>query len=388
MLFDSDPASQTFGRILLTPFGSDLDGLSEAESDSLTEGFAVWQGEVGLDPDGCVALDGQPSLLGDHKRTTEGLEFVPRFPLRFGTTYTACADLDFLDQLQPAAFEGTPEAVLRVTVLIPARQTAGTVPRVSSVWPAEQSVPANLLRIYVHFDQPMERRGVASKIDLLDDGGLVIDDAFVEIPDGLWDDQSKRLTLFLHPGRIKRGVGPNQRMGPVLREGQSVVLRIDGSLAAAGGGTLGHSHERSYQVIAADRTSPAVEQWSMEVPSRPDDPLRVFFGEILDREQLLSLATVWRDRIDSPDGASPVDGRTKVALDGRSWEFLPAEPWQEGRYRLLIRPDIEDLAGNRPGRLFDFETEGLPDAEQSAPLAVSGGEEAELERGFEILFEG
>ena len=181
---------------------------------------------------------------------------------------------------------------------------------------------------------------------------------------------------------------PNQRLGPVLREGRTYVLRIDGSLASAGGVALGRSYERSFEVVAADRTRPAAERWSIEAPIRPVDPLRVAFPEILDREQLLSLATVWRHDIDPSEGTAPVAGRIEVDSEGRAWEFHPATPWQEGRYRLRIRPDIEDLAGNRPGRLFDFETEGLPHAEHSAPLAVSGGKEAALERGFEIHFEG
>ena len=211
--FDSDPASQTFGRILLTTLPGYLGGDGVPESGSLAEAFAVWQGEVELDPDACVALDGQPPLLGDHERTLEGLEFVPRFPLRFGRSYTACADLEELDRLLPDAFDGAPVAILRVTIRIPAQRPASEAPRVSSVWPEAQRVPANLLRIYVHFDHSMERRDVASKIALLDDRGLAIDDAFVEIPDGLWDGQSKRLTLFLHPGRIKRGVGPEPASG-------------------------------------------------------------------------------------------------------------------------------------------------------------------------------
>jgi len=38
------------------------------------------------------------------------------------------------------------------------------------------------------------------------------------------------------------------------------------------------------------------------------------------------------------------------------WEFLPEQPWQTGDYRIEINSALEDLAGNKLNRLFDFDT--------------------------------
>ena len=37
----------------------------------------------------------------------------------------------------------------------------------------------------------------------------------------------------------------------------------------------------------------------------------------------------------------------------RVWTFTPREPWSQAEYRVVIDPRLEDLAGNRPGILFD-----------------------------------
>ena len=39
----------------------------------------------------------------------------------------------------------------------------------------------------------------------------------------------------------------------------------------------------------------------------------------------------------------------------RRWSFIPAEPWQEGFHRIVIRATIEDLAGNNIGKTFDVD---------------------------------
>jgi hypothetical protein len=51
----------------------------------------------------------------------------------------------------------------------------------------------------------------------------------------------------------------------------------------------------------------------------------------------------------------------KVALDKNEseWRFRPDAPWTEGRYATHVDGVIEDLAGNRLGKLFDVDTKDL-----------------------------
>ena len=97
-------------------------------------------------------------------------------------------------------------------------------PRIVSVWPRPGSpIPANTLRFYVEFDQPMRAAAVDRAVQLVDASGSPIEDALVPIPEGLWDARQRRLTVTLHPGEmyvVPRGVEHR----PVCREEVRVVL--------------------------------------------------------------------------------------------------------------------------------------------------------------------
>ena len=67
--------------------------------------------------------------------------------------------------------------------------------------------------------------------------------AFLEGPE-LWDGERRRLTLLLDPGRIKRGLVPNQETGYPLIEGVPVVVRIDTAFRDAEGWPIGR-HRRA-----------------------------------------------------------------------------------------------------------------------------------------------
>lgn len=57
------------------------------------------------------------------------------------------------------------------------------------------------------------------------------------MPDGLWDPEGRRLTLFLHPGRIKRGVAMHEALGLALRPGRRYRLVVDREAEDAGATT-------------------------------------------------------------------------------------------------------------------------------------------------------
>jgi hypothetical protein len=49
----------------------------------------------------------------------------------------------------------------------------------------------------------------------------------------------------------------------------------------------------------------------------------------------------------------PVTGKVEV-IDGETgWRFTPTKAWATGDYRIRLAEELEDLAGNRPGRVFD-----------------------------------
>ncbi len=294
----------------------------------------------------------QPTVAGAVRATETGLEFRPLFPFVSGLRYTA-------------VYAGDPP--LRLT--FEAEPPGGPVPRVVSVFPSGGRLPENTLRLYLAFSQPMEPRDVERHVHLLDDAGRELELAFVEIPHGLWDAARTRLTLIVHPGRLKRGIAPGERLGAPLRAGRSYALRVDAGLRDATGRSLGLDFEHRFEAVAADRSSPRPEGVMLAAPGSPTAPLVVDLPEALDEGLLHRL--LW---VEAADGEA-VPGRLTIDREERRWTFAPERPWAPGAYALRLHPALEDRAGNRFDRLFDREL---------AAAAPEPARELALRFGFEV----
>jgi hypothetical protein len=220
--------------------------------------------------------------------------------------------------------------------------------RVTQVFPSGDVVPANLLRIYVHFSHPMTRRGIGRYVRLMDLKGQPVEAAFLEMEDGLWDPEGQRLTLFLHPGRIKRGLALHESMGTPLRPGSRYRLVIAKEAEDEEGGTLVEGFSKEFRVTAEDRTSPDVHKWVVAEPRAGGrGPLIVRADKPLDAALFARLL-----RVENVEGKL-VNGNSSVEAQETCWRFVPSEDWRSGTYTLRIGAQLEDLAGNRPTRLFD-----------------------------------
>jgi len=218
---------------------------------------------------------------------------------------------------------------------------------VDAVYPATESVPANLLRFYVHFSGPMRTRDVDRFVRIERADGTPVETAFVDIPEGLWDPGSRRLTLFIHPGRIKRGVGLGDELGPVLDAGERYRLVVGGGMLDAEGRPIETEFVHRFVAAPVDRVPPDPSQWQVASPSTERGVLTVRFGESLDRALLARMVEV------HGADAETIAGQMEISVDGESLLFRPDDDWREGDYVLVVRPELEDLAGNRPGAPFD-----------------------------------
>ncbi len=263
-------------------------------------------------------------MLGEYTFTGGVLRFRPRYP--------------FLGGQEHRAVSGSVE--LRFT---PESEPAAPAARVTGISPALAVVPANLLRLYVHFSRPMRRAGIGRHIRLETAGGQPVEAAFLEMDDGLWDPGGRRLTVFFHPGRIKRGLALGNRLGLPLRAGERYRLVVAADARDEEGQPLEAAFRHEFAAGPPDRESPDPSSWRIEPPpggSRA--PLVVTSPEPLDEALFARLVTV-----------ADVAGSARVDPDLRVWRFTPAVPWAPGEYRLEIAAELEDLAGNRPGRRFD-----------------------------------
>jgi hypothetical protein len=232
---------------------------------------------------------------------------------------------------------------------IPARPSTPTTV-VRQIYPSARLLPENLLKFYVYFSAPMSRGHIYDHINLKDNAGRAVELPFLEIDEELWNPEMTRLTLFIDPGRIKRGVRPLEEIGPALEAGKGYSLVIDPDWRDGAGNPLKESFQKSFKVGPPDRDPPDPATWKIEPPRRGTrDALAVSFREPMDQALARRMVRVTRA------SGEPVEGEPALDQEERRWTFVPARPWRRGQYRLVIQTTIEDLAGNNIGKPFDVD---------------------------------
>lgn len=294
---------------------------------------------------GDLASDiGLPPMLGVYRVTSGALRFEPQFPLEPGLNYRAIFHPDQL----PGQRDSTGGLVTTV-FQAPARRSNQTTV-VSYIYPSAEVLPENLLKFYVHFSAPMSRGHIYDHIHLLDDTAKEIELPFLEIDEELWDPAMTRLTLFIDPGRIKRGVRPLEEVGPALETGKRYTLVIDQAWKDGAGDPLQRTFQKAFKVGPPDRDPPDPSQWKIQPPkSETREALRISFPEPMDQALAQRLIRVTsKSRI-------LVEGKTRLDDQERRWSFIPSHLWRRGSYILVIETTIEDLAGNNIGKPFEVD---------------------------------
>ena len=266
--------------------------------------------------------DATEPLFGSVVKTGDSVLFTAVLPLVPGETY----------RVEIKSPDGKwSEKRLKFKPTAPAEPTVG-------IAPLPTVLPANALKLYLHFSQPMEQGVFLERITLQRQDGSIVHGAFRETE--LWSPDGKRLTLWLHPGRQKTGVNLNIDEGPVLQEHRTHKLTIAANWRSTAAVALGKEKVFALVVGAVDHTGPDPLRWQVTAPKAGTlDRLTVTFDEPLDPAMLVTALHVRR----SDD---QVIGMVTVAQDARSWSFVPAMAWIPGLHTLQIDPLLEDLAGN------------------------------------------
>lgn len=285
--------------------------------------------EVSIKPAGASM-----ALMGRFKSADGCLTFDPTLPFVPGQSYR----VEWMDtaghpQSKDFKFTGAP------------------LPQPSVRLAPQAILPANALKIYLHFSEPMEQGVFLERLRLLEANGKEIIGPFRETE--LWSPDGKRLTVWFHPGRQKTGVNLNEEEGPVLRENTKHTLVVAGSWRSTSGVTLGEDLRFDFQVGLADHEMPVMAKWQIMAPkSGTREPLAVRFDEPLDPAMTTSALSVYR-------GAESVP--VEIEVDGLNWRAIPAQSWTTGSYELRADPNLEDLAGNNLTKPFEVDVSELPD---------------------------
>ncbi len=311
---------------------------ADRKPDEWTALFAVY-----VDPGDGSDPTQRPPVLGDYRVADGALRFTPRYPLARGVHYRAVLRRDRL----PGGQKGQ-EVVAKSLYLPKPRPAEATA--VEQVYPTADRLPENQLKFYLHFTSPMSRGEAYRRVHLLDADGKEVDRAFLELGEELWDPDGKRFTLFIDPGRIKRGLKPREDLGPVLEQGKTYTLVIDREWKDANGEPLKEAFRKTFRAAAADEAPPDPKTWRLESPAAGGKaPLVVTFPKPMDHALLLDMLGV----VDA--GGRKIAGDV-AATDGETrWRFTPRQPWAAGTYRLTADARLEDLAGNTIGRPFEVD---------------------------------
>ena len=274
--------------------------------------------------------DQETAMLGSYQSSDSGVVFEPIVPLTRGLRYGVWLRNKSLGDIQLPALASNDK------------------PKLLAIYPTQDSLPENLLKIYLHFSRPMREGQSQTCVSLLKNGTDTLSGVFLDLQPELWDPDRTTLTLWLDPGRIKRDLQPNQRLGTPLQIGARYQVVVSANWPDAQGASLGKTTLKSFLAVQRDSLSPNPAQWRIRLPQGGSiQPLTLSFGEPLD----FSLLT---ETIHILDGAGkPVMGSWQFGNGETQSAFRPEKPWQTGQYRLRFESRLEDIAGNNLNRPFD-----------------------------------
>ncbi|MGV3721655.1 MAG: hypothetical protein ACO1SX_12155, partial [Actinomycetota bacterium] len=207
----------------------------------------------------------------------ETARLTPAVPLTRGKSYVAVLNMGRL--------AGSASEPLREAYRVPEDHSPSRS-RVAAIYPNQSVLPANLLKFYVHFTEPMAEGKLFRYARLRDAQGKEILQAFREVE--LWDDDHRRVTLWINPGRTKQALGLSESLGAVLEPNKEYVLEIAKGLSDQLGRPLRSTFTHRFQTSGMDHEQPRVDDWKLVTPALGTrEPLRVTFPAPLDHSLAL-----------------------------------------------------------------------------------------------------
>jgi hypothetical protein len=175
-----------------------------------------------------------------------------------------------------------------------------------------------------------------------------------------WSPDGRRYTVFFDPGRVKRGILPNDLFGRALVPGHRFTLAVDPKWRDANSQPLASAFQHTFSVGPADMAPLRLEDWRIQAPLKGTrDPVIVTFPKPLDHgllQRALGVAA----------GSTALDGDITIGAGETEWRFTPKDAWTPRRYDLVVLSILEDPMGNKIGRPFDVDSFAQVD-KSSAP---------------------
>jgi hypothetical protein len=215
------------------------------------------------------------------------------------------------------------------------------------IFPTSYGIPANVLRFHVFFSSPMRRGFAHDLVQLEEDDGREWP-ALLRLDAELWNRRHTVLTLLVHPGRLKSGIGAaHDRRFPFLN-GKRYRLVIRAGWPSQRGSRLERAAEKRFRAGPPQVTQLQGSDVRLTIPpAGSTDWLKVRFDRPLDWAHLRRAIAV----LGSRDELLP--GQRAVRDSEREWWFRPSAPWSSAGHRLLVDHRLEDSCGNAFERPFE-----------------------------------
>ncbi|MEQ9402134.1 MAG: hypothetical protein RIM99_01000 [Cyclobacteriaceae bacterium] len=345
---DKNPESENYGQVSIGAINTDgLDALTELSYVEWTSFFSL------------RVYGSHRSMLGNYDIMGSQLVFTPRFLPDPEVTYRVLFSAPDLKKYLTDFSEKTEiDALLQFDSY--QNELEGNIAH----FPEIDTLPSNVLRMYLQFPVPMSFENPYQYISIADASGNVLNDPFVEIEEGLWDPERTRLTLLFHPGRIKRGVGPNMTLGEIFEEGNTYQLNISKKWKTSSGIQLEERFVKRFYITGEIRKTITPKTWSIQaVSAESKDPLIIRTNHLLDQalaERLIYIT-------DSKEKAVP--GNLQFEARSRQLIFMPDKNWETGSYTITIDSKLEDICGNTIYHVFDLEGEGMVKSDMSKQIS-------------------
>jgi hypothetical protein len=270
------------------------------------------------------------AMLGDYSLVDDNVLFTPLVPFTRGLGY----DVYFRNKLIGK-------------IKVPAADSADA-PVVLNIFPSQDTLPENLLKIYLQFSSPMREGDSKKYLTLVDEKNDTMQFVFLDLQPELWSQEGTILTVWLDPGRIKRDLIPNRKLGNPLQNGKSYTVMISDQWQDTKGLKLKQSFSKRFFTTTRDSISPDPASWGLNtVTANTTQPLEINFKEPLDYfllQETIGIAD--KNNIEVP-------GEIRILDKEKGIRFIPANKWKPGKYVIQVQPVLEDLAGNNLNRPFD-----------------------------------
>ena len=284
-----------------------------------------------------------PPVIGSFQVVDKQVVFKPRFLPDPSVTYFVSFSYEALNALLNQKM-GEGVFTEKVTFSSPASEK----PRVVAISPQLDELPMNVLRIYIHFSSPMSFQNPYEFISIINEKGEELVEPFVIVPEGLWNIDRRRLTLLFHPGRIKRGVGPNMTEGDILSVGQSYQFKINDKWKGSNGQNLEQEFTTTFSVKNPIQEKIRYEEWELKGQQNHVGQLHIKTKHPLDQALAKRMLFIRKN-----DGTFLP---SKVEFDDAYNLRIHWEKQDGDEFELVIDPRLEDICGNTPLNAFDYES--------------------------------